>query len=136
MKSTKEKPKNINEKNKKSQPQTFSQIIWSWTKTIVGAIIVVTILNGLAIASFLVPTGSMEKTVMTGDFLFVNKFIYGPTTPQVIPFFNIPLPFYHFPAIKTTEKGDVIVFIFPGNRNEIRGYRISILFEKMCCRCR
>ena len=72
---TKDKPKNIKDKKKKkAQPQTFSQIIWSWTKTIVGAIIVVTILNGLAIASFVVPTGSMEKTVMTGDFLFVNKF--------------------------------------------------------------
>ncbi|MGA2296046.1 MAG: signal peptidase I [FCB group bacterium] len=117
---TKDKPKNIKDKKKKkAQPQTFSQIIWSWTKTIVGAIIVVTILNGLAIASFVVPTGSMEKTVMTGDFLFVNKFIYGPTTPQVIPFFNIPLPFYHFPAFRQPEKGDVIVFIFPGNRDEI-----------------
>jgi signal peptidase I len=118
-----EKPKNSRElksaKKKKAEPKNFQETIWSWTKTIVGAIIVVTILNGLAIASFVVPTGSMEKTVMTGDFLFVNKFIYGPSTPQVIPFLNIPLPFYRFPGIKDPDRGDVIVFIFPGNRDDI-----------------
>ena len=101
------------------EKMTFSKQVISWTKTIIGAIIVVMILNGAAIASFVVPTGSMENTVMTGDFLFVNKFVYGPSTPQVIPFFNIPLPFYKFPGIKDPEKGDVIVFIFPGNRDEV-----------------
>ncbi|MFA6571018.1 MAG: signal peptidase I [Bacteroidota bacterium] len=106
-------------RKRKPEPKNFQETVWSWTKTIVGAIIVVTILNGLAIASFVVPTGSMEKTVMTGDFLFVNKFIYGPSTPQVIPFVNIPLPFYRFPGIKDPQRGDVIVFIFPGNRDEI-----------------
>jgi signal peptidase I len=98
---------------------TATQKVVSWVKTLVGAIIVVMIINGLAIASFVVPTGSMENTVMTGDFLFVNKFIYGPTTPQVVPFFNVPLPFYKFPGIKHPEKGDVIVFIFPGMRDEV-----------------
>lgn len=107
------------EKMKKQQPQTFAEGIFSWVKTLVGAVIVVMIINGLAIASFVVPTGSMEKTVMTGDFLFVNKFIYGPSTPQVVPFVNIPLPFYKFPGLREPERGDVIVFIFPGNRDEI-----------------
>ncbi|MGE5480915.1 MAG: signal peptidase I [Chloroflexota bacterium] len=94
--------------------------LWSWIKTGVGAIVIVMIINGLAIASFVVPTGSMENTVLTGDFLFVNKFVYGPSTPQVIPFLNIPLPFYKFPGPEDPEKGDVIVFIFPGNRDEVK----------------
>ena len=101
------------------QPQTFQEKAVSFVKTVLGAFIVVMILNGLAIASFVVPTGSMEKTVMTGDFLFVNKFIYGPSTPQVIPFLDIPLPFYRFPGFKDPEKGDVIVFIYPGDRDEV-----------------
>lgn len=96
---------------------SFGEKTFSFIKTVVGAVLVVMIINGLLVASFVVPTGSMENEVMTGDFLFVNKFIYGPTTPQVIPFFNIELPFFQFPGIKDPEKGDVIVFIYPGNRD-------------------
>ena len=107
-------------KESKKKPETFGEIVWSWTKTLVGAIIVVMIINGLLIASFVVPTGSMENTVMTGDFLFVNKFVYGPSTPQVIPFLNIPLPYLRFPGVKEPEKGDVIVFIYPGGLNELK----------------
>jgi len=110
---------NKERKAKRKKPETFGESVVSWVKTIVGAIIVVMIINGLAIASFVVPTGSMEDTVMPGDFLFVNKFVYGPSTPQVIPFVNIPLPFYRFPGIKDPQKGDVIVFIYPGDRDEV-----------------
>lgn len=108
------------QKKKRQEPQTFGESLWSWTKTLIGAIIVVMIINGLLIASFVVPTGSMEKTVMTGDFLFVNKFIYGPSTPQVIPFLNIPLPHFRFPAFREPKQGDVIVFIYPGDRDEVK----------------
>ncbi len=108
------------EEAKKKKPQTFSEAALSWAKTIIGAILVVMIINGIAVASFVVPTGSMENTVLTGDFLFVNKFIYGPSTPQVIPFLNIPLPFYKFPGLRDPERGDVIVFIYPGDINEVK----------------
>ena len=106
-------------KQKREKPQTFLEQTLSFVKTVVGAIIVVMIINGLAIASFVVPTPSMEKTVMTGDFLFVNKFIYGPSSPQVVPFLNIPLPFFRLPGYRDPERGDVIVFIFPGERDEV-----------------
>lgn len=110
----------MSKKTKKKQKLTFTEEIISWVKTIVWAIIVVMFINGAILASFVVPTGSMEDTVMPGDFLFVNKFIYGPTTPQIIPFVNIPLPFYTFPGYKEPEQGDVIVFIFPGEQNEVK----------------
>ena len=116
-----EKLKNLTKNKKKpKKPETFSEQVISWVKTILGAIVVVMIINGVAVASFVVPTGSMENTVMTGDFLFVNKFLYGPTTPQLIPFLNIPLPFYKFPGFKDPEKGDVIVFIYPGDRDQVK----------------
>lgn len=105
---------------KKKKPQTFSEVVLSWLKTIVGAIIIVMFINGFLVASFVVPTGSMENTVMTGDFLFVNKFIYGPTTPQIIPFLNIPLPYIKFPGPRTPQRGDVIVFVYPGDRDDVK----------------
>lgn len=106
-------------KAKKKENLTLGQQIVSLLKTILSAIVIVMIINGIAIASFVVPTPSMENTVMAGDFLFVNKFIYGPSTPQVIPFLNIPLPYFKLPALKDPEKGDVIVFVFPGDRDEL-----------------
>lgn len=112
------KKKKIAKQEQNNEIDPVQEII-SFVKTLVGAIIVVMIVNGLFIASFVVPTGSMERTVMTGDFLFVNKFIYGPTTPQVLPFVNVPLPFYKFPALKKPKNNDVIVFIYPGDRDDL-----------------
>lgn len=78
------------------------------------------ILNSFVLASFEVPTGSMENTVMTGDFLFVNKFIYGGTSPRTIPFTSIRIPWFRVPALKEVKRQDVIVFEFPGNREEVK----------------
>jgi len=78
------------------------------------------LLNNFVIASFLVPTGSMENEVLTGDLLFVNKFIYGGTSPRNIPFTNVRLPWFRLPPIDDVERGDVIVFEFPGYREEVR----------------
>lgn len=99
--------------------------------SIFHAIIFVLILNGLALASFVVPTGSMEDEVMTGDFLFVNRFKYGPTTPQIVPLLNITLPSYKFPGFWEPELGDVIVFVYPGDYNEIED-REFIYYLKRC----
>ncbi|MCX6134107.1 MAG: signal peptidase I [Ignavibacteriales bacterium] len=78
------------------------------------------VLNNFVIASFLVPTGSMENEVMTGDLLFVNKFIYGGTSPRNIPFTNVRLPWFRIPGFREVERGDVIVFVFPGYRDEVK----------------
>lgn len=75
-------------------------------------------LNSFVIASFEVPTGSMENEIMTGDFLFVNKFIYGGSSPRNIPFTNVRLPYFTIPGFDDVERGDVIVFVFPGQRDE------------------
>lgn len=77
------------------------------------------VLNNFVIASFLVPTGSMENEVMTGDLLFVNKFIYGGTSPRNIPFTNVRLPWFRIPGFRDVKRGDVIVFVFPGYRDEV-----------------
>jgi signal peptidase I len=78
------------------------------------------LLNNFVIASFMVPTGSMENEVMTGDFLMVNKFIYGGTSPRNIMFTDVRLPWFRLPAFKQVERGDVIVFEFPGMREEVK----------------
>lgn len=86
------------------------------TGIVIGGFLV---LNSFVIASFMVPTGSMENEVMTGDFLMVNKFIYGGCSPRNIPFTNVRLPWFRLPALKDVKRGDVIVFEFPGMREEV-----------------
>ncbi len=58
---------------------------------------------------FEIPSGSMKNTLLVGDYLLVNKFIYGVK----IPFTNLRLP-----EIRPPERGDVVVFKFPLNRSE------------------
>ncbi|MBL7994519.1 signal peptidase I [bacterium] len=63
--------------------------------------------------AFKIPTGSMENTLLVGDLLLVNKFVYGAKTPDKIPFTEIKIPQYQLPALREPRSGDVIVFKFP-----------------------
>lgn len=101
----------------KNNPQGGIKAFLKEGGIIIGAFLV---LNSFVLASFEVPTGSMENEIMTGDFLLVNKFIFGGTTPRTIPFTNVRIPAFKFPAPFTVDRGDVIVFIFPGNRDEVQ----------------
>lgn len=56
-----------------------------------------------------VPTGSMERTILVGDHLFVNKMLYGP---------EIPLLGWRLPVLKTVHRGDIIVFRYPRDPEE------------------
>lgn len=113
-----------------NRPLTAKEHILSWTKTILGALLIVMIVNGLFIQSFVVPTGSMENEVMTGDFVFVNRFVYGGSTPQTIPFLNVPLPYLRLPGFRDPEKGDVIVFIYPGDRDELEAKEFQYYLKR------
>jgi signal peptidase I len=104
----------------KSTPaQTHKNSVSAFFKDILFVVVSFLVLNSFVIASFEVPTGSMENEIMAGDFLFVNKFLYGGTTPRTVPFTSIRLPWFRVPAIRDVERGDVIVFEFPGQRDEI-----------------
>lgn len=117
-------------KENAERPMTFQESAISWAKTILSSLLIVMVVNGLLIASFVVPTGSMENEVMAGDFLFVNKFIYGGSTPQTIPFLDTPLPYFRLPGLRDPERGDVIVFIFPGYRNEVKAQEFQYYLKR------
>lgn len=88
-------------------------------KDVLYALIAVLIINSFVLASFEVPTGSMEDTVKIGDRLFVNKFIYGGTTPYTIPLTSIRIPHLRVPGFRNVKHGDVIVFDWPGPRDQV-----------------
>src|SRR3990172_5408981 len=82
--------------------------------------LVALILKTFVIEAYRIPTGSMENTLLVGDFLLVNKFMYGPSTPRNIPFTNIRLPYISLPSIKEPKRGDVVVFDYPGDIEEVK----------------
>jgi signal peptidase I len=82
--------------------------------------IVALILKTFVIEAYRIPTGSMENTLLVGDFLLVNKFVYGPSTPRNLPFTNVRVPYISLPALKEPARGDVVVFDYPGDIGEIK----------------
>jgi signal peptidase I len=99
-------------------------------KDVLFVVVSFLLLNSFVLASFEVPTGSMENEIMAGDFLFVNKFLYGGTTPRTIPFTDVRLPWFRLPAFRGVERGDVIVFEFPGQREEIQPEQFQFYLKR------
>ncbi|NHQ61176.1 signal peptidase I [Chlorobium sp. BLA1] len=79
-----------------------------WFEALIIAAIFATVLRIFVVESYRIPTGSMENTLLAGDFLFVNKYVYGPK----IPFTDIRLP-----GVDEVKRGDVIVFKYPKDRS-------------------
>lgn len=75
-----------------------------WIESIVIALILALFIRQFIIQAFKIPTGSMRATLLEGDRILVNKFIYGAK----IPFTDLRLP-----ALREPKRGDVIVFIYP-----------------------
>ena len=88
----------------KSKIRNFFQE-WIWGALLPAAFIAFCIVRPFIVQAFKIPTGSMRTTLLEGDLILVNKFIYGAK----IPFTNLNLP-----AFRNPKRGDVIVFIYPG----------------------
>ena len=81
-------------------------------------VLALTVVLALGVKTFVVDavhvqSASMENTLLAGDFLLVNKFVYGPCTPHYVPFTGSGLPVLRLPAPGAPRRGDVIVFYAP-----------------------
>ncbi len=112
--------KNNNNKNIKDKPKTFKDKTLEFFKNLLFAAVAALLIKSFLIETSRVPTGSMEKTILIGDFLFVNKFIYGSSSPRNIPFTDITLPYFQLPALGEPERYDIVVFEYPGDRDELK----------------
>jgi len=100
-------------------------------KTILFTIFIALMLKTFVIEAYRIPSGSMENTLFAGDFLFVNKFVYGLRTPRYVPLTNLAIPSVSLPAFRDVRRGDVIVFEFPGDRAEMSDPE-SLNYIKRC----
>ena len=90
------------EKNQYKQKR--KSVAREWVESIVVAFILAMIIRTFVIQAFKIPTGSMRSTLLEGDLILVNKFIYGA---------KIPFTDFNLPALRKPKRSDVIVFIYP-----------------------
>ncbi|MEO6446299.1 MAG: signal peptidase I [Gemmatimonadaceae bacterium] len=81
-------------------------LFWEWAKSFQLAVLLFLVVRAFVVEAFKIPSGSMEGTLLVGDFLLVNKLVYGAE-----------LPFSHqrLPAVRVPARGDVIVFQWPSD---------------------
>ena len=91
-------------RGRKSNGGNNGRRLWDGFKSLAGTIAIFLILRTFFVEAYRIPSGSMIPTLLVGDWLFVNKLVYGPH----IPFTHVNLPGYSEPA-----RGDIVVFESP-----------------------
>jgi signal peptidase I len=86
-----------------------SESFWEQVRTVAIAVLIALTIRAFVIEPFRIPSGSMLPTLLIGDHLFVNKFVYGPK----VPFTDMRLP-----GLREPQRGDIIVFTVSRRGNE------------------
>jgi len=118
------------EKDTEAKPVKKKSKGREWADAIIFAVVAATIIRVFFIEAYTIPTGSMEKSLLIGDFLFVSKVNYGariPMTPVAFPFAHHTMPitgtkaywdgvqwkYRRLPGLADIKRNDVVVFNFP-----------------------
>lgn len=122
---------------------------WGWIEAIVFAVVVVTLLKYFVFAMYVIPTGSMEKTLLVGDYLWVSKLAYGPLVPNTplsfplvhntMPFSQtkksyseaIQWPYHRLKGFGHVKLGDVVVFHFPAGDTVLLGKMDGYYYDQL-----
>ena len=98
-------------KNHKPEPRTQNKksVLREWLEAALVALVLAGFIRTFVIQAFKIPSGSMRTTLLEGDLILVNKFIYGAK----IPFTDLRLP-----KVRGLKRGDVVVFIYPEDRTK------------------
>src|SRR3954471_16970095 len=136
------------QRNKNAEPKKKKSKTREWTDAIIFAVIAATIIRTFFIEAYTIPTGSMEKSLLIGDFLFVSKVSYGariPMTPLSFPFAHHTMPviggksylewlkigYHRLPGFGHIKHGDCVVFNWPAE-NEGRPVDKKENYIKRC----
>lgn len=114
----------------KDLPEFKISAVRDWVDSIVFAIVAASVIRTYFFESYMIPSSSMEKSLLVGDCLFVSKLAYGPRVPNTplalplmhhtIPGLNtrsyldwIELDYHRLPGLGKVERGDAVVFNYP-----------------------
>jgi len=123
-----------------------------WISSILFAVVAATIIHTYVMQPFTIPTSSLEKTLLVGDFLFVSKFHYGARIPMTAVSFpmvhdSIPilrtksyldklqLPYFRLPGFQKIKRNDIVVFSWPTDtlidiNRPAKGFKVKPLDKK------
>lgn len=124
----------LKRKKKDKEPKKKKGFFRELLNDILFALIAVTIIRGLFIEAYAIPTGSMENSMLIGDHLFVSKLHYGARSPRTliqfplahqtfwgtdVPSYSdiIQLPTFRLPGIRSVRRGEPVVFNYPPELN-------------------
>ncbi len=114
-----------------NRPKFKKSAVREWVDAIIFAVVAAMIIRTFILEAYTIPTSSMEKSLLVGDFLFVSKMAYGPKVPETpiafpfvhhtLPFTKytksyldwVELPYYRFPGFGDVELYDAVVFNYP-----------------------
>ncbi len=125
--------------------------LMSWVDAIVYALVLVYFLFLFLGQNYQIPSSSLEKSLLTGDFLWVNKVTYGPRVPQTplhfplaqntLPFLNCKsyietpqLSYHRLKGLRNVERMDIVVFNFPAGDTVALKYGSSEDYYSLCLR--
>jgi signal peptidase I len=115
-----------------------------WANSSLFAIVAATLIRWSAVEAYVIPSESMEHSLLVGDYLFVSKLHYGPITPQTplqlplthqtVPVLNVKsyselvqLPTYRFPGFSSVQRNDVVVFHVPHEQQRPADLRTHLI---------
>jgi signal peptidase I len=112
-------------------------LVREYVEAIAIAILLALVIRTFVVQAFTIPSGSMMDTLQVGDYILVNKFLYGPTVPGLG---------WHVPGLRTPQRGDIVVFKYPqderrdfikrvigvpGDRVQVRGHTVFVNGEPL-----
>jgi signal peptidase I len=131
------------------RPEIKKTVVREWVDAIIFAVIAASIIRIFLIEAYTIPTSSMEKTLLVGDYLFVSKINFGPkvpNTPLSFPFVHhtlpltentksylewIELPYYRFPGLQKIKNMDVVVFNYPDGDTVSTRFQSNISYYQL-----
>ncbi len=128
-----------------------ARMVMSWVDAIIYALVLVYFLFLFVGQNYQIPSSSLEKSLLTGDFLWVNKVTYGPRVPQTplhfplaqntLPFLNCKsyiekpqLSYHRLKGLRNVERMDIVVFNFPAGDTVALKYGSSEDYYSLCFR--
>ncbi len=138
--------KYIDPKDRVKRKKSFTR---EWVDAIIFAVVAATIIRTFLLEAYTIPTSSMEKSLLVGDYLFVSKITYGPkspNTPLSFPFVHhtlplttstksylewITLPYHRFAGLKDVEHNDAVVFNYPAGDTVSTRFQSNVSYYKL-----
>ncbi len=126
-----------------------TRFIMSWVDALVFALVAVYFINQFFFQNYVIPSSSLEKSLLTGDYLFVSKVSYGPRIPETP--LTMPLTHHTLPVIETksyiewphwdyrrvkglgkVELNDIVVFNYPAGDTIVKNFQNADFYRDIC----